>query len=378
MTKRVFLIVLDSFGIGEAPDAKNFGDENSNTLASIFADENFNAPTLYSLGLFNIDGVTVGQKNPKPLGNYGRLMELSQGKDTVSGHWEIAGVVSTQPFPTYPNGFSDEILQKLTDATGRNILCNKPYSGTEVILDYGRQHQQTGDLIVYTSADSVMQIACHEEIVPIDELYDICKKARGIMTGKDAIGRIIARPFIGEYPDYKRTANRHDYALAPPQKTLLDFVKDNGLDCIGIGKTGDIFCNKGLTESHPTKSNADGMQKIVEISKRDFKGLCFTNLVDFDSQYGHRNDVKGYAKAISEFDEWLKDFLPQLNDDDVLILTADHGCDPATPSTDHSREYVPLLVYGKNITQSQNYGTKTGFTFICDEIMKLLNIKPTK
>ena len=326
---------------------------------------------------FNIDGVTVGQKNPKPLGNYGRLMELSQGKDTVSGHWEIAGVVSTQPFPTYPNGFNDEILQKLTDATGRNILCNKPYSGTEVILDYGRQHQQTGDLIVYTSADSVMQIACHEEIVSIDELYDICKKARGIMTGKDAIGRIIARPFIGEYPDYKRTANRHDYALAPPQKTLLDFVKDNGLDCIGIGKTGDIFCNKGLTESHPTKSNADGMQ-IVEISKRDFKGLCFTNLVDFDSQYGHRNDVKGYAKAISEFDEWLKDFLPQLNDDDVLILTADHGCDPATPSTDHSREYVPLLVYGKNITQSQNYGTKTGFTFICDEIMKLLNIKPTK
>ena len=374
MTKRVFLIVLDSFGIGEAPDAKNFGDEGSNTLSAIFGDQEFNAPTLQSLGLFNIDGVTVGDKTPNPQASFCRLQELSQGKDTVSGHWEIAGVVSTQPFPTYPNGFGDEILQKLTNATGRNILCNKPYSGTEVILDYGRQHQQTGDLIVYTSADSVMQIACHEQTVPIDQLYDICKKAREIMTGKDAIGRIIARPFIGEYPNYKRTANRHDYALAPPQKTLLDFVKDNGLDCIGIGKTGDIFCNKGLTESYPTKSNDDGMQKILEISKRDFKGLCFTNLVDFDSQYGHRNDVKGYAKAISQFDEWLKGFLPQLNDDDVLIITADHGCDPSTPSSDHSREYVPCIIYGKG--QNQNLGTKTGFTFICDTVLDLLKIKP--
>ena len=372
MAKRVFLIVMDSFGVGESPDAYKYGDQGSNTLASVFGDQDFNAPTLYSLGLFNIDGVTVGNRHPSPRANFARLEELSQGKDTVSGHWEIAGLVSDTAFPTYPDGFDEEILQKLKDATGRNILCNKPYSGTQLLLDYGRQHVATGDLIVYTSADSVLQIATHEDVVPVEELYEICKKARKIMSGKDAVGRIIARPFVGEYPNYTRTSNRHDYALPPPQDTLFDQLKALGFDTIGVGKTGDIFCMKGVSQSYPTKSNADGMQKMTELVERDFCGLCFTNLVDFDSHYGHRNDVKGYAKAVAEFDLWLKDFLPKLKEEDLLIITADHGCDPATPSTDHSREYVPCLIYQKGVTDGKNLGTKKGFFFVADTVKDFL------
>jgi len=372
MAKRVFLIVLDSFGIGEAPDANIYGDEGSNTLATVFGNENFSAPTLAKLGLFNIDGVNVGIKATEPLADFAKMEELSKGKDTVSGHWEIAGVVSDTPFPTYPNGFDEEILQKLRDATGRDILCNKPYSGTQVILDYGKQHQSTGALILYTSADSVMQIACHEQVVPIEELYEICQKARRIMTGKDAVGRIIARPFVGEYPNYLRTSNRHDYSLQPPTPTVADDLKENGYEVIGVGKTADIFCGKGFTQSHPTKNNSDGMKKLDEIVQKDFCGLCFANLVDFDSQYGHRNDTAGYAKAITEFDGWLAKFLPKLTENDLLIITADHGCDPATPSTDHSREYVPYLAYCKNLTTGKNLGTKRGFFFVAKEIKRFL------
>ncbi len=374
MSKRVFLIVLDSFGIGASPDAYKYGDTDSNTLATLAKSKYFFAPNLFNLGLFNIDGINIYPQNPSPKADFARLKELSQGKDTVSGHWEMAGIVSKRPFPTYPNGFDEEILQKLTKATGRNVLCNKPYSGTQVILDYGKQHMQTGDLIVYTSADSVMQIATHEDIVPVEQLYQICRTARQIMSGKDAVGRIIARPFVGEYPNFKRTSNRHDFALPPPNKTMLDCLKEGGFDTIGIGKINDIFCGQGLTESIKTVDNADGMSKIMQTAQRDFCGLCFANLVDFDSQFGHRNDIDGYAKAISAFDKWLGDFLPHLNKDDALIITADHGCDPATPSTDHSREYVPFLHYGLGAKGNDNLGTKNGFFFVAQTICALLGV----
>lgn len=374
MKKRVFLIVLDSLGIGEMPDASRFGDEGSNTLKSISKSRFFKADNLSKAGLFNIDGVDCGVKTPRPVCDFCRLKERSAGKDTVTGHWEMTGVVSTQPMPTFPDGFDKEVLDEISAATGRGILCNKPYSGTQVIIDYGRQHMATGDLIVYTSADSVLQIAAHEKVVPIEELYEICKKVRKIMRGKNAVGRVIARPFIGEYPDFIRTSNRHDYALEPPQDTLLDDLKNNGFDTIGVGKIGDIFNMKGISESIRTTGNTDGLKKTADLADRDFNGLCFVNLVDFDALYGHRNDVDGYAKAIAEFDHWLGKFIPRLTEEDTLLITADHGCDPATPSTDHSREYVPLLIYNKGTTTGVNMGTKDGFFFIADTVHKIFGI----
>lgn len=374
MKKRVFLIVLDSLGIGEMPDASRFGDEGSNTLKSISKSRFFKADNLSKAGLFNIDGVDCGVKTPRPVCDFCRLKERSAGKDTVTGHWEMTGVVSTQPMPTFPDGFDKEVLDEISAATGRGILCNKPYSGTQVIIDYGRQHMATGDLIVYTSADSVLQIAAHEKVVPIEELYEICKKVRKIMRGKNAVGRVIARPFIGEYPDFIRTSNRHDYALEPPQDTLLDDLKNNGFDTIGVGKIGDIFNMKGISESIRTTGNTDGLKKTADLADRDFNGLCFVNLVDFDALYGHRNDVDGYAKAVAEFDDWLGKFIPRLTDEDTLLVTADHGCDPATPSTDHSREYVPLLIYNKGTTTGVNMGTKDGFFFIADTVRKIFGI----
>lgn len=374
MKKRVFLIVLDSLGIGEMPDAARFGDEGSNTLKSISESKFFKSDNLSKLGLFNIDGVDCGKKTAHPMGDYCRLKELSAGKDTVTGHWEMTGVVSKNPMPTFPDGFDDEVLEAISAASGRGILCNKPYSGTQVILDYGRQHMATGDLIVYTSADSVLQIAAHEKVVPIEELYDICKKVRKIMQGKNAVGRIIARPFVGEYPDFTRTTNRHDYSLAPPEDTLLDDLKTKGFDTIGVGKIGDIFSMKGIGESIRTAGNTDGLKKTKALLDRDFNGLCFVNLVDFDALYGHRNDVDGYARAVAEFDDWLGDFVPLMGENDTLMVTADHGCDPATPSTDHSREYVPLLIYNKQKGTGVNLGTKDGFFFIAAAVRKILGV----
>lgn len=353
--KRIFLIVLDSFGIGHAVDAEEFGDKGSNTLEAIKGSPFFKADNMASLGLFNIDR---NGGSPEAVGAYGRLRELSRGKDTTIGHWEIAGIVSKEPLPTYPDGFDTEMLAEFGRKCGRGILCNKPYSGTEVIRDYGREHIESGALIVYTSADSVFQIAAHEDIVPVEQLYEYCECARKMFR----VGRVIARPFIGEYPSFTRTANRHDFSLEPPKKTMLDFLSEAGYDTPSVGKIYDIFDGKGVSKRNAIKSNAEGMQKTLEYLDEDFRGLCFVNLVDFDSLWGHRNDVDGYARGIAEFDAWLPSFTERMRDDDMLIITADHGCDPSTPSTDHSREDVPLLIYGKNV-KNVNLGTRNGF---CD------------
>ncbi|MBQ8740418.1 MAG: phosphopentomutase, partial [Clostridia bacterium] len=304
-----------------------------------------------------------------------RLAELSRGKDTTIGHWEIAGIVSQKPLPTYPDGFPESILAEFSRRTGRTVICNKPYSGTEVIKDYGEEHIKTGALIVYTSADSVFQIAAHEDVVPLDELYRYCRIAREILTGEHGVGRVIARPFTTVDGEFKRTSNRHDFSLEPPQKTMLDCIKEHGLDTISVGKIYDIFAGQGISEYVYTTGNTDGMAKTLEYAKRDFNGICFTNLVDFDMLYGHRNNVDGYAAALSEFDCWLDNFLPLLKEDDLLIITADHGCDPAyTVSTDHSREYVPLIVYGNKISPV-NLGTKSGFCNIGKTVCDYLDAK---
>ncbi len=361
MAKRFFLIVLDSFGVGELPDAYKWHDEGSNTLGAIRNHPNFDCPNLTQMGLFNIDGVGGGV--PNPTASYAKMSELSMGKDTTIGHWEIAGLVSPEPLPTYPEGFPDEIIREFEKRTGRKVVCNKPYSGTEVIKDYGREHMETGALICYTSADSVFQIAAHEDIVPIKTLYEYCEIARELLVGKHGVGRVIARPFNGEYP-FTRTANRHDFSLAPPADTILNLLQRAGYDTISVGKIYDIFAGSGVSESNRTTSNAHGMQVTKEMQGRDFSGLCFVNLVDFDMKYGHRNDVPGYAAAATEFDRFLPSFINDMRDDDVLLITADHGCDPATPSTDHSREYTPMLIYGKHIKSGVNLGVRRCFADI--------------
>ena len=360
MSKRIFLIVPDGFGIGEMPDAHLYGDEGSNTLAAVHSSELFNVPGMGLLGLFHIDGVARDGWHPQAFGCYGRMAAKSPGKDTTTGHWEMAGLVLEKPFPVFPNGFPEEALARLRESTGREILCNKPYSGTKVIDDYGRLHMQTGALIVYTSADSVLQIAAHEDVVPLDELYRACESARQIMQNELAVARIIARPFTGEYPNFTRTANRRDYSLEPGD-TMLDYLKNAGLDVIGVGKISDIFAGRGITRSIKTKNNNEGMRAVSEIIREDFCGLCFVNLVDFDMLYGHRGDIDGYAQALTDFDRDLQELMLLLRDDDILILTSDHGCDPSTPSTDHSREYVPLLVYGSRLRQNINLGTRETF-----------------
>lgn len=371
MSKRVFLIVLDSMGIGELPDAAEWHDEGSNTLGSIRKHPAFNCPNLEKLGLFAING--VGGNTATPIGAYARMSEASKGKDTTIGHWEIAGVYSPKAFPTYPNGFPDEVVSEFTKKTGREIICNMPYSGTDVIRDFGEEHLKTGKLIVYTSADSVFQIAAHEDIVPVETLYEYCHIAREILQGEHGVGRVIARPFVGEHP-FKRSPKRHDYSLLPPEKTMPSVLKANGFDTISVGKIFDIFAGQGFTESHPTVSNNDGMDKTLSIMDRDFSGLCFINLVDFDMVYGHRNDIEGYAKAMTEFDLRLGEVLAKLRDDDLLIITADHGCDPATPSTDHSREYTPMLAYGKDI-KSVNLGVRNSFADIGKTAIEWLGVK---
>lgn len=371
MPKRVFLIVLDSVGIGEMPDAYKWNDEGSNTLKAIRNNANFFCPTLKKLGLFNIDVVEGGVS--APLASYARMAELSNGKDTTVGHWEIAGLVSKQPLPTFPNGFPDEIIKEFESLVGRKVICNRAYSGTEVIKDYGEEHIKTGNLIVYTSADSVFQIAAHEDVVPIDELYSICKTARKILTGKYSVGRVIARPFKGEYP-FTRTSNRHDFSLEPFADTMLDLLSQNGFETISVGKINDIFAGKGITQAFHSKSNSDGMKIAQEILHKDFQGLCFVNLVDFDSAFGHRNDVGGYAKALTDFDSHLSTFIQMLGDEDILIVTADHGCDPSTPSTDHSREYTPMLIYGNRVLSGVNLGTRASFADISATILEYFNV----
>jgi len=372
--KRVFLIVLDSFGIGQMPDAPAFGDVNVNTLASCAKSEHLHIPNMIAAGLGNIDGVTCLPKVESPTGAYARLTERSMGKDTTIGHWEIAGIVSPDPLPTYPNGFPEEVLAPFRAATGRGVLANAPWSGTAVIDKYGEEHMKTGDLIVYTSADSVFQIAAHEDIVPPEQLYEYCRIARKILQGKHGVGRVIARPFIGTPGNFKRTANRHDFSLEPSSDTLLDVLKKAGKASIGVGKIYDIFAGRGTTDHVYNQSNANGMEHTLHYADQDFNGLCFVNLVDFDMNFGHRRDIDGYAKALSEFDAWLPSLLNKLGDEDLVMITADHGCDPGyAATTDHTREYVPLLILGKQV-KPVNLGTRDSFADIAATVADMLDI----
>lgn len=361
--RRLFLIVLDSVGIGEAPDAALFGDEGSNTVRAA-VEAGADLPNLKKLGLFNIDGMDWTTGEQAPAGAFGRMQEASMGKDTTIGHWEIAGVVSPKPLPTFPDGFPPEIIEKFEQLTGRKVICNKPYSGTQLLLDYGREHVETGALMVYTSADSVFQVAAHEEVVPVEELYHYCEMARELLIGDYAVGRVIARPFIGEYPNYTRTSRRHDFSLKPPRPTMLDTIRDAGLDSIAVGKIFDIFAGSGVTEIIRTANNAEGIARTLELLRRDFHGICFVNLVDFDMVYGHRNNAPGYAEALMEFDRALPEICAGLKKEDLLMITADHGCDPSTPSTDHSREYTPLVAWSPSVFPGTNLGTHNTFADI--------------
>ena len=374
MSKRVFLIVLDSFGIGEMPDAEKFGDKGTNTLRSVSKSEYFRLENLKKLGLFNIDGVDYIEGVENPQGAVCRFSELSNGKDTTVGHWEICGIVSEKPLPTYPDGFPEGILKEFTEKCGRGVLCNKPYSGTEVLKDFGEEHIKSGDLIVYTSADSVFQIAAHEDVVPLEKLYEYCRIARGILVGEHGVGRVIARPFKGENGNFTRTVNRHDFSISPPENSVLDYIAESGKSVIAVGKINDIFAEKGITEYVYTASNKEGIDKTLEYIGKDFSGLCFVNLVDFDMVYGHRNDVDGYAKALTEFDKALPYIIENLRDDDLLIITADHGCDPGyKASTDHTREHIPCVIFGKRI-KNVNLGTKEGFCHIGKTVCDYLEV----
>ena len=374
--KRIFLIVLDSFGIGEMEDAAEYGDKGTNTLHSVASSAKFDMPNMGRMGLFNIDGVECGGKVSAPTARIARMREASKGKDTTIGHWEIAGVLSKQPLPTYPNGFPDEILEQFSKATGRGVLCNRPYSGTEVIKDYGDEHVSSGKLIVYTSADSVFQIAAHEDVVPVETLYEYCKIARDILRGRHGVGRVIARPFVGTSGSYTRTSGRHDFSLEPPAVTMLDQLKAAGKDVISVGKIKDIFAGRGITEYVYTKGNAEGIERTIAYMKRDFEGLCFVNLVDYDMLYGHRNDIDGYAAALTDFDNKLPMMLELLREEDILMITADHGCDPGyTVSTDHSREHTPFIMYGPGVVPG-NVGTRDTFADIGATVLDYFGIQP--
>ena len=374
MGKRVFWIVLDSVGCGEAPDAADFGDAGCDTLGSCYRSGLMNVPCMEKLGLRNIEGTSFRDPLPDIEGCYCRMQEQSCGKDTTVGHWEMAGMISPQPLPTYPDGFPQEILDKLSEATGRAILCNKPYSGTEVIKDYGDEHVKTGALIVYTSADSVMQIAAHEDIVPIEELYEICHKARDIMQGEHGVGRIIARPFEGEWP-YKRTVRRHDFSLQPPRETILDAMKEAGFVNIGVGKIYDIFAGKSVMVSYSNKGNDANMVRTIDISSADFEGMCYVNLVDTDMIYGHRRDIPAYSNALNVVDKQISELIGTMRDEDILFVTADHGCDPGYKGTDHTREYVPCLIWGKGLRKGVDLGTRSTFADIAATIGEYFGIE---
>lgn len=373
--KRVFLIVLDSLGAGFLPDAESYGDAGSNTLLSVSRAKNFHCPTLVSAGLFNLPGLEEAGGTPSPFAAHGRAGEESVGKDSIVGHWEIAGLVTKTPFPLYPDGFPKEDITAFESSIGHKTLCNKPYSGTQVIKDYGGEHLRTKSPIVYTSADSVFQIACHEEIFPVEQQYENCLKAREILSGVHAVARVIARPFSGEPGFFYRTENRRDFSLPPTGETILDKLYSAGKDVIGIGKVVSIFSGRGFTREIHTANNTEGIEKILDCQKSSFNGLCFANLVDFDMIYGHRNDIEGYAAALGEFDRALGDILKNQAPGDVYIITADHGCDPATPSTDHSREYVPILCFGAGVRPS-NIGTRKTFADIGATVCELLGAPP--
>lgn len=373
MKKRIFLVVVDSMGIGAMPDAPRFGDEGSNTLLSASKAKGFAMPTLQRLGLFNIEGAQGQAPVAKPQGAFARMAETSNGKDTTVGHWEIAGVISPQPFPTYPNGFPAEVIDAFEQAIGRKVLCNKPYSGTKVIADYGKEHIATGYPIVYTSADSVFQIAAHEDVIATDKLYEMCRKARAILQGKHGVGRVIARPFAGEWP-YVRTSARRDYSLVPPP-TMLNVLQQAGLATISVGKIVDIFAESGIDTAYRTHNNDEGLNQLLALQEQDFAGLCFVNLVDTDMVYGHRRDVQGYGDALCRIDKALGDFAEAMRSEDLLIVTADHGCDPAYTGTDHTREYVPMVAYAKDITPVA-LGTLTTFADISATILHNFGLTP--
>lgn len=378
MIKRVILIVLDSCGIGELPDAKEYNDVGSNTLENIIIkNKSLNIPNMISLGLGNIDGVTKLEKSQRALGAYGKCNELSKGKDTITGHWEISGVVLKTPLKTYPNGFPNDLIRTFEELIGKKTIGNKVASGTEIIKELGEEHRKTGYPIVYTSADSVFQIAADETIIGIEELYRICGIARELLVGENLVGRVIARPFVKENNEFKRTENRKDFALDPFEKTMLDYISENNKEVIAIGKIEDIFNHKGITKAIHTKNNKDGIEATLKMIKENNSGLIFTNLVDFDMLYGHRNDVAGYAKALEYFDSRLKEIIDEIKEDDVLIITADHGCDPTTASTDHSREYIPVLVYGNKLLMNVNLGVRSSFCDIGKTILDILNIDNT-
>ena len=363
MMKRIFLFVLDSFGIGAMPDAESFGDAGVNTLAACATSSKLHIPNMIAAGLGNADGVTCLPKAASPAGAVARLQEASMGKDTTIGHWEIAGIISPDPLPTYPDGFPEEVLEPFRKATGRGILANAPWSGTEVIMKYGDEHVATGDLI-----------AAHEEVVPLETLYEYCHIARQQLQGKHGVGRVIARPFVGTSGAYKRTSNRHDYSLEPPAETMLDAIKKAGKASIGVGKIHDIFAGRGTTEHVYNTSNRNGMEHAMHYADTDFEGLCFVNLVDFDMLFGHRRDIDGYANALSEFDAFLGEFMQKLGEDDLVMITADHGCDPAyMATTDHTREYVPLLVLGQKV-KPVNLGTRCSFADIAATVTELLDV----
>jgi len=376
MIRKVVLIVLDSVGAGELPDAADYGDEGSNTLKNIYRHaENFSLPNLEKLGILNIDGFEDLKSSDSYLGSVAKCGQKSKGKDTTTGHWEISGLVLEKPFPTYPEGFPKTLILEFEKRTGRKVIGNYPASGTEIIKELGRNHVETGNLIVYTSADSVFQIAAHEDVVPLEELYSICRKAREMLKGEHGVGRVIARPFIGEDGNYTRTGNRKDFSLEPYRDTMLDLLKNTGREVYAIGKIEDIFVNKGITRSNHTTNNEEGIEATIQAVKEDFEGLIFTNLVDFDMVYGHRNNVQGYADALMYFDKKLHEIIAALNDEDVLIITADHGCDPTTESTDHSREYIPLIFYGKNIKANNNLGILDSFASIGKTVLDIFDVE---
>lgn len=375
MGKRVFLIVLDSVGVGEAPDAELFDDVGCDTFGTCVRSGKLHVPNLEKLGICSLEGTSFQKKVSGVEGCYARMREDSMGKDTTVGHWEIAGLISERPLPVYPDGFPPEVIAEFEAKTGRKVLCNQPYSGTEVIARYGEEHRKTGALIVYTSADSVFQIAAHEDVVPTEQLYEYCRIAREILQGEHGVGRVIARPFTGAEGNFVRTSGRHDFSLVPPGDTMLDLLQRGGFRTVSVGKIFDIFAGKGIAESHPTKGNADGMRTAMEVAATDFEGLCFINLVDFDMVYGHRNDIDGYAAAAAEFDRWLPGFMEQMKEGDILMITADHGCDPGFPGTDHTREYIPLMVCGTDIRRGVNIGTRKSFSDIGATVLELFGIR---
>lgn len=376
--KRIVWIVLDSVGIGELPDADRFHDTGSNTLGNTAkAVGGLRIPNLVRLGIGNIDGVKNIDRCDAPIGCYGRLGELSNGKDTTIGHWEMAGIVTPEPFPVYPEGFPAEIIKPFVEMTGvSGILANCPASGTEIIARLGEEHVQSGKPIVYTSGDSVFQIAAHETVIPLERLYEMCRTARALLTGRHAVARVIARPFVGEKGHYTRTANRRDFSLKPSRDNILCRVEEAGMEVTGIGKIEDIFAGVGITKAVHTRDNQDGVDVTLRFMKQQDSGIIYTNLVEFDSAWGHRNDYRGYAAGLEAFDTRLPELFAALAAEDVLIITADHGCDPTTPGTDHSREYVPLLMYGKMLRENVNLGTGRTYADIAQTIASLLSVKP--